>query len=332
MSYIEEQLNDHKEHICTKCGAVFVLKTKYKSKSYGYSLCPNCIKAARLENRKKSTAKKYGSYENFLKAKQESITNGIVNKYGSLENYYRIKGEHTSNGLKETYSDSSKLKKANEKRRATYSNKTDEDLALIEKKRKDTLVSKYGSWENYVQQSTQKTRKTKKERYGCGQSPKGREAAAELCKSKEFIEKRKKTCLEKYGHSTYANLATYDIDGFKFDSSWEAWYYLYAKHENMQIIPHPKVRITYIGDDEKEHDYIVDFEVDGKLVEIKGNHLIRDGILCDTMGNKSYAKTKCLEENNVQIITGDEMKNIIAQAKNWYGNNYIDQFRRKHNG
>ena len=52
---------------------------------------------------------------------------------------------------------------------------------------------------------SEKHNETMIKKYGSKVSPKQREAAKKLCSSEEFKEKRKRTCLRKYGTPTYLN-------------------------------------------------------------------------------------------------------------------------------
>jgi len=62
------------------------------------------------------------------------------------------------------------------------------------------------------------------------------------------------------------------IDDIPFRSSWEAMFYLITE------LPYEKIRIPYIGLDNKKHSYIIDFhdEENKILYEIKPNSLIKD--------------------------------------------------------
>jgi len=151
-----------------------------------------------------------------------------------------------------------------------------------------------------------------------------------------MIEKGKQTCLQKYGAPNWLmteegvkrRKARYFYNDIKFDSSWELAVYIYAIDHNEDIIREPVVLEYYIED--KIHYYIPDFLYNNKLIEIKGNHLIKNGKLQNVYKKSSYkdeAKQKCLEENNVIIWQDQDIKFALEYVKNKYGYKYLRQFK-----
>lgn len=54
-----------------------------------------------------------------------------------------------------------------------------------------------------------------------------------------------------------------------FDSSWELAIWIYCKDHNISIEHNP---CTFVYEyDGKQHLYLVDFRINGKLVEVKGD-------------------------------------------------------------
>lgn len=133
--------------------------------------------------------------------------------------------------------------------------------------------------------------------------------------SEESINKRKQTCLARYGaeyhqQSVYANNGKriYLYDEKLFDSSWELVYYIWLKNNGKEFVFHPEIRLEYtIGD--KKHYYKPDFIVDGRIVEIKGDYLLK------RMPKEKY---ECMLRNNVQILLGKDIKQILT----WYRTNF----------
>ena len=133
--------------------------------------------------------------------------------------------------------------------------------------------------------------------------------------SEEIKEKIKKTNLEKYGVEYLSHNVFYKMDDIKFDSSWEIVFYIYHKDKGCDI-KRNDTHFTYIKDD-KEHDTVVDFTIDGKLYEVKSSYYV----------NCQKEKIKVLLENNVEIISDNEIEMYFEYVKEKYGNEYIKQFR-----
>ena len=81
------------------------------------------------------------------------------------------------------------------------------------------------------------------------------------------------------------------------------------------------------------------YGIGGRLMcNIKGENIeIKGGQLLDEDGNLKQMKTRewdmckqrCMEQNNVKIISKEEIKPIIKIVKNKFGNNFIKQFKLK---
>lgn len=201
-------------------------------------------------------------------------------------------------------------------------------------KRKNTCLEKYGV-EHYSQSNAIKQKKvqTLLKHFGVDVS----------FKAEEVKLKSRKTVLEKYGveyiqqspefHSKIRKL--YKYDGISFDSKYEVYFYIYHKELLKNNISRGK-RFSYLYGN-KINYYFCDFLLNGKNVEIKGNHLFRDEKLYypyknlidnNEMQNKLDAKSECMWQNNVVVILteSDEMKNIITKVDEIYGKNYVKSF------
>lgn len=108
----------------------------------------------------------------------------------------------------------------------------------------------------------------------------------------------------------------YEEDGINFDSKWELAYYKYCKANNISIVRQPVIlEYNYNGMIKK---YKPDFEVNGQLLEIKGDHFFenRDVIqkmICpyDRSKDDLYeAKHQCMLANNVKILTYKDLKKL----------------------
>jgi hypothetical protein len=167
-------------------------------------------------------------------------------------------------------------------------------------------------------------------------------------KNKEIHEKTQQTCLKRYGHknpyqskkNTQKRMQSYKQgaenkrifyqnapkeyfenvqrkikitqnksiakDGKKLNSSWEVKIWNYCLDHNLNIKDGPV--LEYFVNNKKRR-VLVDFEIEGRLFEIKGGHLI-DNVYKDI---KVYNKHKCLDDNNVIVITSL---------------NYLDKFKK----
>lgn len=101
----------------------------------------------------------------------------------------------------------------------------------------------------------------------------------------------------------------YTADEYFFDSFPELCFYLYHKHLNHKITRTPK-QIAYLHNDEK-HYYVPDFEVDGQLYEIKGDHLFEKLLQPNTLDNAKY---QCMLQNNVRILQSRE----YSEYEKWF--------------
>ena len=152
----------------------------------------------------------------------------------------------------------------------------------------------------------------------------------------KMVEKGKQTCLKKYGVSSWSmtedgikqRKCSYCYDNIKFDSSWELALYIYAVDHKEEIVREPVVLEYYI--DNTLHYCVPDFFYKNQLVEIKGEHLIKDGKLNNVYKKSSYkdeAKQKCLTDNNVLIWQHKDVKFAIDYVKEKYGYKYLKQFK-----
>ena len=139
--------------------------------------------------------------------------------------------------------------------------------------------------------------------------------------------KAEQTCLKTYGVRHPMMLrevqkkcgAKKKYDGILFDSGWEIAYYIWLKDNHRTFKYHPKM-IKYYDNMGKERRYFPDFEVEGKLIEIKNERLIKE---------MSEEKRKCLEQNNVVLLTRTDLKEVFDYVKQTYG---YDYGRNKQNG
>lgn len=184
-------------------------------------------------------------------------------------------------------------------------------------------------------------------------------------------EKNAKTCLERYGsvvfmpygsqkfkdrmvelygveHSSQCHnirlkqQQAYAYDGRLFGSSWELALYIWLVDSKIDFQYQPDIDIWYEFDG-KQHRYEPDFMIEGKLVEVKGDHFFnRDGVMRCPYRKKTWtdeqyqhkcaqyeAKHRCMLKNNVQILLQNDCKKYIDYVEQTYGKDYLKQFKKK---
>lgn len=128
--------------------------------------------------------------------------------------------------------------------------------------------------------------------------------------------------LEKYGVRRYAQTTEfhnksqhkYKFNDEVFDSFPELAFYIYCIDYNLNI-KHIPVKIKYYFNNEI-HYYFPDFELDGQLVEIKGDHFFnKDGTMqCPfdhTQDALFEAKHQCMLANNIKIYRSKDYQFAI---------------------
>lgn len=229
-------------------------------------------------------------------------------------------------------------------RKKIATNRYDQGASI--KKRHQTNLSLYGTKnprailypESYLYDeeksriSTDKRKKTNQEKFGAdfySQTKEWKENA---------IEALANTNIKKYGVRSYAQTKEFHKKAKKkylynneyFDSSWELYYYIYMQDQGFDIKRNHSIEYKYICDG-KEHIYFPDFILGKQVIEIKGpQYLNLDGTLKNPYGDKNQSiaisKYKCMVDNNVKILSQNELKDIISYVENKYGNKYYRKF------
>lgn len=169
-------------------------------------------------------------------------------------------------------------------------------------------------------------------------------------KSPEVRAKIESRNLELYG-TTYGpgTFAKYQYDGEWFDGSWELAYRIWCKENKKNIKKSPYCfEYEVVGVDGKleKHKYWPDFEVDGQLVEIKGDQFFtEDGKsmrcpyrkkewsdeFCAHMNRIYDAKFQCMLANHVTIMRSSDIVVCINYVNEKYGSRYLKKFIKKIN-
>ena len=307
-----------------------------------------------LENFKKqkdlSIIEKYGSLENFYKVRQESKNRRYIEQYGSIEagkEATKKKKEDTCFshfGKKCLIADKQfrdehlvpvlQKEETKEKRRQTSMERYGDETFNNRKKYKETLENN----PEIIEKQTAKTKATKFERYG-NETYVNPEQAKETCLKRYGVTSYQKTEESKRRHSNwYNNLSDEEklelkrkrsskrwlYDGIYFDSFWEIEFYVFHKDHGHRIIYEP-CALEYKVDG-KIHRYYPDFEVDGKLFELKSERLLNEDKTDlkappkqASMQSVYSAKFQCMKDNNVTLISNDEIIPYEKYIKYKYG-------------
>lgn len=117
-------------------------------------------------------------------------------------------------------------------------------------------------------------------------------------------------------------------DNRYFDSSWELALWIYAKDHNEAIIYEP-CALEYTLNNRLYH-YFPDFLYKDKLIEIKGDHMLKDNKLIalwqKDSTDKLQAKQQCIEANMVEIWAYEKIKFALDYVMETYGKDYLKQF------
>lgn len=206
----------------------------------------------------------------------------------------------------------------------------------IKEKIKKTKFNVYGD-EHFT--NLEKAKETNMKLYGYSYAAKNEEIRKKISfKYKQLsedekqiaYEQHKQTCLEKYGVDWYSKTTEFNLkirkkyyyNNIGFDSLPELAVYLYCINNNINI-KRSDLKFEYIINNEI-HYYFPDFEIDGKLVEIKGDHFFKeDGTMCNpfdhSLDELFEAKHQCMLKNNIEIWKSKDYQFALDYFKN---NNY----------
>ena len=182
----------------------------------------------------------------------------------------------------------------------TYKTSRERRIKLTEM----TLTRKFGV-KNIMQLDEQKEiRRNESKEKKLAKTVKAREIRKEWFAN--LTDDERKEYLNKIRHTkcTYRNIA--------FDSKWEVYFYFYLIDNNIPF--ERQVPIKYNCGDESNHTYYCDFKrLDtNELIEIKGNQFIKEDKLYNPYSKQfddtSKYKMECMKQNNVAIISKNEIK------------------------
>lgn len=195
------------------------------------------------------------------------------------------------------------------------------DYQKRNEKSKETWLKKYGvdnpakvedirnrmkNWSDETKRAaSEKRAKTNLEKYGNVCSLHGEEV------HKKVIQ----TCIDKYGvPSLLSNKKLYQYNNETFDSSWELLLYIYLEANDIDFEYHPKIWFTYEDEnDGKTKKYYPDFEINGKLYEIKGEQFFDENDEpYDRIHKKSWkGKYDVIVKNDIKILRKKDLGPIF---------------------
>ena len=195
---------------------------------------------------------------------------------------------------------------------------------------------------------------TNKDRYG----------ASTYLHSAQGEEHKKKSCLEKYGVDSFSKtlmhtemmkatnrknygtdwpqqnrefmrnmLKKYAYDGMNFDSAVELAIYIWCKDNGISFEYQPNI-VFYYECNKTTHAYEPDFLIEGKLVEVKGDHFFKeDGTMQNPFDHSQdalyEAKHQCMLNNDVEIWRHEQYDVYVKYVEEKYGKDYLKQFKNK---
>lgn len=325
---------------CSVCGKTTLnestvkdLKSRYLKQGWlRFTTCRSCsVKMGRknvdeksaLEKRRKTNQEKYGIDNPFKNS--DFVKNKVLEKYG-VENI-------------------SQLPSVKQKKKQTclshFGFENPLQVPEIQEKIRDTCLNKYGVSSASKSEGVKETvKKNNLEKFGVEyytQTQKAREHLRRIWKDKE----KKKELAEKVS-STWSQkteeefkeirqkaFKRFQYEGQFFDSSWELAVWIWAKDEG-KVIKREPVCIEYVWKG-KTHKYFPDFEIDGEIIEIKGNHfLTEDGkmknIYDGELNGLFEAKHQAGLKNNVIFWTLEEIQPILDYVNKKYTQDYMPLF------
>lgn len=248
-----------------------------------------------------------------------------------------------SQKTKENISKSLKTADAQEKRKQTclqkYGYENPAQSPDLQFKRQQTCIKKYGGVFSNSKTIAEKIKNTNEIKYGTDNWTKsliGRKTLHRSLSSKESIEKRKHTCLERYGVESVKHLpdivslskCLYQYDNEFFDSSWELAFWIYHKDLNNNII-RKCGSFDYVAEN-VAHKYFPDFKLNNLYIEIKGPQFFNESNQLIDIKKKApteltLAKQQCMIEHHVKIIT--DCSKYIHYVHQKYGNDFLKKFK-----
>ena len=267
------------------------------------------LQSKRLFDKMRQTkVERYGdeSYNNTAQTKATRLKKygrDNVGEFGSPEHDAAMIAKY---GTKDALKNEALRKKAEATCLKHYGVKHPIENKELNEKRRQTMLTRHGV-EGMLQMPDyyRRAKDGMLRKYGVLNSseiPGVREKISETWQSKtaeEIVSMRKKAAWKNYCYN-----------GEYFDSLPELSFFLYNKLVKKNNIKRSNAVFVYKFDN-KAYKYLPDFEINGKLIEIKGDHLFRKMLIENT---KENAKYHCMLKNNVRIMTSKDYNAYV----NWF--------------
>jgi hypothetical protein len=204
---------------------------------------------------------------------------------------------------------------------------TPDELKLLESSFGDTLLEKYWCLKHDI---TEKPKCPV-----CGASLKFRsfrDGGYQACCSSPSALKHKDKRMRPKKHETVnahtpegprARYTRYSYDGIGFDSSWELAFWIYHKDHYSAITRNMTKRASFIYEGKKRW-VVPDFILEGRIVEIKGDHLARA-----FTPELWAAKEKALKSMGATILYHADVKIYLDYVRQKYGPKHLQSFKKK---
>lgn len=329
LKIIEKNLNTRQniQFVCLSCQQV-TERPLYRLQAKDYRLL--CRKCSFNESKKQTWENKSEKEKKEIKEKREKTfleKYGVKNCLANKQIRDKIKQTTLEKYGVESFSQTQQFK---DKTKQTWKNKDKEDLNQLRENHEKIIMQKYGV-KNALQSDLirEKIKQTNLRKYGTEwqqQTEKGKQD-------------RKNAMLQKYGVENSSQVeeirkhrkGLYSLDDINFDSKEEICFYIYCRNRNLNITRNTK-SFEYFFEN-KKHYCFPDFEVDGRLYEIKGSQFLKEDKTWQnpfdhTQDDLYEAKRQCLLANGVNIIYSKDCRKYIDYVHSTYSKNYIAQFKR----
>jgi hypothetical protein len=263
--------------VCETCGKKIIVKDEKRMILKDHIECRVC-------SGKRTMIKTYGSYENALT---------VINKkrQATCKKHYGVTNPSQSAAIKERKEQTSianygvKYHLQSKESYDQLKKNNLENFGVEHTFQRDDVKQKCADAGNALRSkdAREKYQKTCRERYGVDNS----------AKSKQAREKEKTTFAlktdEEWSQIAQKRSKKYIIDGMKLDSEWEVRVYNYFKSKGCSVSRGPIARLS------NGRRFEIDFEIDGKLYEVKSSYY------CRVQRNAKEKKEYCREHNVVLV-------------------------------
>lgn len=346
--------------LCEICGNSISSPKMFASYGFMKGCTRKCSMAHKAKSFKQTCLDTYGvehyiqnkeAYEKYCDKLEEH--HGVRNSFQLESSKKQIKATKKKNYGDENYVNAEKAKQT---RHSRYDGKWESDESKTQ--RKMSFIDHYGVDNNMKSPKGLKAYEDAIEKkYGKGirnisQVASVKQKKIDTCQKNFGVDypqqspivqkKTQEKCIQKYG---YANAiqspevrrkakSKYFYNDIFFDSAPELAYYIWLIDNYYEFEYHPNISFKY------EYDgqicmYQPDFNVNGELIEIKGDHFFKeDGTMQNPYDHSrdaiAEAKHQCMIKNNVKILRHKDYIVFIKYVKQTYGASYLQQFKCKH--